>query len=215
MKLFALLMGLVIVAGCSDDSAAGGSGSGGTPSSGGSPPEGGAPTTGGEGVGGEGGDPGPAKLVFVTSTTSDGVLGGLVGGDAICQGLADDAGLGGTWMAWLSESVGESPSTRFTQATIPYRVVGGEPIAADWAALIDGTLDAPIDRDETGAVVADEIPVWTGTSPNGTPVTPCCEDWTSTASGSGNGVKTATDGTWSFNGGMPCTNVAHLYCFEQ
>src|SRR5262249_42934796 len=45
---------------------------------------------------------GVPKRVFVTSTTHDGNLGGLDGADAICASLAANAGLSGTYKAWLS-----------------------------------------------------------------------------------------------------------------
>jgi hypothetical protein len=50
----------------------------------------------------------PCK-VFVTSTVHDGNLGGLAGADAICNSLASDAGLPGTYKAWLSDGF-NSPS---------------------------------------------------------------------------------------------------------
>lgn len=221
MKLVLICCASALVFGCSDDSATGGSGgSGGEPAGGGAPPlggSGGAASDGGSGDGGFGGSP-PMKRVFVTSTRFAGDLGGLVGGDAECQALADGAELGGTWLAWLSETNGgQSPSTRFTQSVDPYVLVGGAQIAADWADLIDGAIDVPINRDETGAEIRTAIPyVWTGTSatfPSG--VSPCCENWTTTASGGAKGMADATDSTWSFNTGMSCTELGHLYCFEQ
>jgi len=42
--------------------------------------------------------------VFVTSSSWNGNLGGLSGAGAKCQQAADAAGLGGTWVAWLSDS---------------------------------------------------------------------------------------------------------------
>lgn len=59
-----------------------------------------------------GGDGGPdtqaipegALRVFITSTAYTGDLGGLEGGDAKCQLAADAAGLGGSFVAWLSMS---------------------------------------------------------------------------------------------------------------
>jgi hypothetical protein len=80
--------------------------------------------------------------------------------------------------------------------------------------LIDGTLDAPIDRDETGTPI-EAGSVWTGTATDGTPITPCCADWTSIDSGAATGLTTATDATWTFNAGFACNNAGHLYCFEQ
>ena len=55
-----------------------------------------------------------ARLVFITSTLHDGNLGGVAGADQICNELASDAGLPGTYMAWLSSSQpGENPLRAF------------------------------------------------------------------------------------------------------
>ena len=45
----------------------------------------------------------PSKTVFVTSTKHNGNFGGLSGADGFCQGLANAAGLGGAYMAWLGD----------------------------------------------------------------------------------------------------------------
>ena len=49
-------------------------------------------------------EPATPKTVFVSSQTYDGNLGGLAGADAKCQGLADAAGLKGTFKALLLDS---------------------------------------------------------------------------------------------------------------
>jgi hypothetical protein len=89
------------------------------------------------------------KIVFATSLGFDGNLGGLAGADMKCQARAQAAGLPGTYLAWLSDPTG-SPLTRFTQSTIPYVRRDGVKVADDWADLTDGSLDAPINRSETG-----------------------------------------------------------------
>jgi hypothetical protein len=217
MKIFALAVGLVLFAGCSDDSASGGGeASGGSPGSGGST-AGGAPSAGGGGEGGEGGaDLGPHRRVFVTSTTFDGTFGGLAAADAECQARADSASLGGVWVAWLSTIAGQSAATHLVHSTDPYRLVGGGQIAADWDDLVDGSIDVPIDHDETGAQVSNEtLRVWTGTDVDGSVFSPCCDDWTNEGTGSITGDTSATDDSWTFIGGQLCSNLGHLYCFEQ
>ena len=77
-----------------------------------------------------------SKCVFVSSTLHTGDLGGLTGADAICNNLAEAAGFPGTYMAWLSDS-SASPSTLFTQATVPYRRVDGTQVADDWTELTE------------------------------------------------------------------------------
>jgi len=162
-----------------------------------------------------------AKTVFVSSSTQAGNLGGLAGGDAICQGLADAASLGGTYMAWLSDST-ESPATRFVPWDGPYERTDGVRIADSWADLLDGTLAAPISVTETGAVVSGQT-VQTGTDSQGFGVVtapgPYCMDWTS---GAGAGVATIVRGNaggtgtnWTNGGTAGCANVIRIYCFEQ
>jgi hypothetical protein len=53
-------------------------------------------------------------------------------------------------MAWLSDSTGSS-STRFTRATVPYKLVNGSTVASNWTALTSGTLAHAMDLTETGA----------------------------------------------------------------
>jgi hypothetical protein len=100
---------------------------------------------------------------------------------------------------------------------VPYVLVGGSTIAADWAALTDGTLDAPIDHDETGtAIDPSNDHVWTGASTTGSPLPYHCEGWTSTLPDfTPRGLATATDSAWVMSGPDPCATADHLYCFEQ
>ncbi len=171
------------------------------------------------------------KTVFVTSTIHNGDLGGLTGADAQCQSLADNAGLSGTYLAWLSDDT-DSPSTRFAQSTGPYARVDGVVIANDWADLTDGALQAPIRVDQNGNTVFPMPPVvvplaaWTGTFATGLPVDamgpgPTCENWTMSAGAPhffgigqvGNTQSTST--AWSDATSLRCSDRGRLYCFEQ
>jgi hypothetical protein len=159
-------------------------------------------------------------LVFVTSTTHLGSLGGLTGADAICQQRALAASLPGTYKAWLSDST-QSPATRFVQSPGPYRRVDGVTIAANWADLTDGTLAAPITVAETGAVFdALILRSWTHTLANGTAggvLNVHCNNWTTDSNGvSGDeGQVAATNDNWTDFGSGTCNNDFHLYCFQQ
>jgi len=172
-----------------------------------------------------------AKLVFVTSQTYTGNLGGLAGADAKCQTLAHDANLPGTYQAWLSDSTG-SPSTLFAQSQVPYQLVDGTVIADNWADLVDGELLAPINLTESGgAAPIGETPchgvrsTWSDTSPNGERDTTnehlnSCNNWSDGSSQNGRCVGN-TDLTgplsqWS----CACTAIvcswrSALYCFQQ
>jgi hypothetical protein len=172
--------------------------------------------------------------VFVTSqpVTADmnGMLGGALGGDAVCSAAATAASLSGTWMAWLSDGT-TSPAMRFKKDGGPYVLLDGTPIAPVWPALIQGFLMHPIDRDETG-ITGLTVDVWTGTGPDGLyanppggpllmPVTNCL-GWTTKVSDVDAcviGHSADTMPTWTLVPPLMYPNcisgVTHLYCFEQ
>ena len=125
--------------------------------------------------------PEEGKVVFVSSQLFNGNFGGgqrILGhleADKRCQDLATEAGLAGSFKAWISGRVdtGSGPLPhgvvdRFTQSAVPYRLVNGTQVADDWADLTDGSLDHAIDRDEYGNPVGQETRVWTNTRTNGT-----------------------------------------------
>ncbi len=158
----------------------------------------------------------PFYRVFVTNNLRGGAFGGVFGADGQCQSLATTAGLGGTWLAWISDSVGASPVGRFVQAPTPYKRLDGVTIANDWADLTDGTLAAPISVDQNG-VGGYAVGVWTSVTPAGAfsgSVT--CGGWNSFVATGLNGASSSTTGTWTQAGGTTCANPGlALYCFEQ
>ena len=89
------------------------------------------------------------KLVFVTSGSWNGNLGGLTGGDGKCQTLANAAALGGTFKAWLSNNT-NNPQSRFVKSTTGYALTTGKDVAKTWAdgkgegvrvAIVDEGID--------------------------------------------------------------------------
>ena len=128
------------------------------------------------------------------------------------------AGLPGTYLAWLSDDTG-SPSTRFVQATVPYVRTDGTLIANNWADLTDGTLAAPLNRDESGTDIGSDS-VWSDTTTNGTLWEDFrdCTQWTdgTNASTGRIGGAGATNAGWTEAGGSDCgLFTARLYCFQQ
>jgi hypothetical protein len=174
------------------------------------------------------------KTVFITSTLSTGDLGGLSGADATCQSLANAAGLGGTYKAWLSSTT-TSAASRLTHSTGPYVLINGVPVASSWVALTTPPLLNPIDVTETGgppAALASACGVtnasvaWTSTNPNGsvgTTLGATCAEWTTSGASLGAvlGFADRTDGSWTAGcsaqgaGSTICGMQAALYCFEQ
>jgi hypothetical protein len=153
-------------------------------------------------------------------------MGGLVGADAICQGLADDAGLTGMYLAWLSDG-DTPPATRFARADTTYALVDGTAVADDWDDLTDGTLLHAINRTESGGAAplgthtCGQDAVWsnvtaTGGTANGAAH---CSGWTDTnAVQSHSGRYDMTGEDWSascYGGGAVCLWMSPIYCFEQ
>ena len=162
------------------------------------------------------------KIVFVTSATYDGDLGGLSGADAKCQALAQGAGLSGTYKAWLSDSV-TSASSRLTHASVPYILVNGDVVATDWTNLLAPPTDLlhPISIDEIGVAVGGDA--WTNSTASGQPIYAmlyytCNDWWNSLNPGYGSvGSAHSTWPAWTQAVGFPadCASNNHLYCFEQ
>ena len=153
-------------------------------------------------------------VAFVTSSATTPDFGGVAGGDALCQGAADAAGLGSGFSAWLSTSAVDA---RDRIGDVPYSGVDGALLATGIADLTDGLLDSSLNLDENGAVVAGTI-VWTGTVSDGThnTVDGSCDDWSSTAAPSG-GVGLlgpVTGGLWTqLSPPAGCNAALRLYCF--
>ena len=142
----------------------------------------------------------PLKTVFVTERLfwGDFASGTLVPDNPWvlaaekCQEEANDAGLSGTFLAWISYPL-DCPATSFWPSGRkgPWRRVDGVTIANDWADLTDGTIAAPINITARGQRVEPSL-VLTGTSIAGTLApgvfgdywgstckywTDTCEDW--------------------------------------
>lgn len=163
----------------------------------------------------------PFKRVFVTSARFTGDLGGIAGADQKCLDAATNAGLGGTFRAWISDGV-DSPSTTFQRSTQPYQLLNGTRIADDWDDLVDGELLASIDVTETADPATGPDTVWTGTFTDGTPTFLTCTGFSQDGDGNGSvGRRGSTDQNWTSAGGQPCTGEGTfpagnpLYCFEQ
>jgi hypothetical protein len=160
------------------------------------------------------------RIVFVSSDVGDGKLaeGGLTGADGFCQRLADassSVARGRSFRAWLSTA--STPAAgRLTRGTRPYRRVDGVQVHASLEAFSQRSLEAPMNVDENGLVVATSA-VWTGTEGDGTPNANNCNDWTATtqiAEGR-QGSAAATNGEWASQTDAPCDEEARVYCFEN
>ena len=135
---------------------------------------------------------------------------------------ADDAGLGGVYMAWLSDESND-PNTRFTPSTVKYvlpdctRTV----IANDYTDLTSGSLRAAINVFEDGTAYNADTDgtffVLTATKADGDRADGgYCTDWVNISGGTTAGQLIVPDATWSFiDSPANCIAKYRLYCFEQ
>ena len=164
------------------------------------------------------------RWVFVTESAHTGDLGGLEGADAICQAEAVEAGLLGTYIAWIS-TTDVGPADRFAHPPASnYMLVDGTIIATNWDDLTDGRLLHGIDLTATGVLTWEGV--WTNTkfhdgSPYniyGNPAEDSCNEWTS-ASGNhlgafGSSYNSGPEWTQvGFTPNVQCSNLLHFYCF--
>jgi cysteine-rich repeat protein len=176
-------------------------------------------------VGGDTCDPSCKRLafmVFVTSMSWNGDLGGLSGADAKCNMLASAAKLPGTYMAWLSDGA-DAPTDRLEKSTLPYIRTDLMKVANNWMDLTTKPLLLPINRNEnkgnvTSNMCNGDAQVWTNTVPVGTAKGgEHCNDWDDggNAPSGASGWATQVDGKWTDGCSTKCDATARLYCFEQ
>jgi hypothetical protein len=157
----------------------------------------------------------PQNLAFATSTVYAGDFGGIAAGDAICEQLAHEAGLGGTWSAWLSDKA-TSAYSRIRDVPGGWVLLDGSPVARSASEVVTGSLLTPIMRDERGRDIrAGQVEVWTGTSPDGTP-RETCNDWTTAdpATAGTIGFDESGAGEFTLYIDRPCDSPRRIYCFE-
>jgi hypothetical protein len=160
------------------------------------------------------------KIVFVTGSSRNGALGGIDGGDAVCNAEAASSGLSGVFVAYLSRGGGGSghPAGRLLGDAGWSRADGlvafdGNPRNVAPSLPIDVTADA-------GRLPAGER-VWTGIYNGPTSICGTGVDgpWTTVnppLEGAGWGDPKAQDGAWHVHSTLTaCSDRLHLYCFEQ
>jgi hypothetical protein len=162
--------------------------------------------------------------LFVSSTTHSGNLGGLAGADLICQGLADDASLSGTYVALISTSAVDAID-RISNTSYTIRLVDGTRVADDRADFFDNSAIAAPDKTETGAVASrigsdpsDPISVMTGSNADGTFFfNLSCSDWTSTSGGPTVGFADWSSAFFGNIGTRGCnlSSTEHIYCIGR
>lgn len=159
---------------------------------------------------------GGPNFMFVTSTLhAGGSLGGLAGADGICQARADEAGLDGSYIAWLSLP-GDDARDRVGDARGWVRP-DGRPVADDLTQLLSGVFYYPPRLDEQGTAVIAET-VWTGTTAEGIAISlddlAVCGGWADPAAIGNASIGDIGAGIswWTQWASQPCTNQSRLLC---
>ena len=148
---------------------------------------------------------------------------GVSGADTLCQNQADQAGLSGTYYAWIADSNATSePAQRFSaqiRGSLPIYKTNGAKVADDWTDLTDGTLDSTINITAFGtATVEGGFDVFSNVDTDGTQLgtTNTCSDYTSGTGNFERGRKDLSNSNWTNAGTTACSGgQALLYCFEQ
>jgi len=162
----------------------------------------------------------PQKRVFVTSfTIPNPNFINTSGADAYCTQAKTQAGLNGTFIAWVSFN-GTNAKDRVLD--MKYVRMDGATVASSKSDLVDGSVANPISVDEYGNSVPSGTLVITGTKNNGLTANNICNNWqgitnTSTKKGAiGNAFY--TNKSWTYDqAGSLCKNMFNtqrLYCFE-
>jgi hypothetical protein len=168
--------------------------------------------------------PGP-KRVFVTSRTWEAEMTayarqetGLASADVVCQQVAEEAGLEGRFVAWMSDD--QFDAIDRIDGEGPFVRMDGEVLFPDHASLAGVPL-APITVNELGETYACDSgthKVWTGTRTGGRWGLYDCVGWTSrdgdfdAMMGDVCGIE---DWTERSGGLRSCNSDYRIYCFEQ
>jgi hypothetical protein len=155
------------------------------------------------------------RIVFLSSDLYPGNFGGLANADASCQALAAQAGIPGTFRAWLGEVDGGSPATRMTRSFGSYVLVNGAVVATSFGGLLSATeLMVAIDVDENGVQVA-PTGVWTNTNEQGRPREVDCLRWSNATSNEFGRVTLTTTKKLVAEQIYACNNSMRFFCVEQ
>lgn len=153
-----------------------------------------------------------ANLVFMTSLGVPKGPNVVEQADGLCNELAQDAGLPGEYVAWLSTS--EVAALDRLRGARGWVRPDGLPFADRPSDILEGRIFYPPVLDELGAEVRSRRAL-TGTSAAGE-VSANCEDWTITEKVSATiGEPGATFSAWTSDGSLNCAEAQSLgvYCF--
>ena len=171
------------------------------------------------------------RIVFLTSDSFTGAMGGLAGADKRCNEFAAASPtLTGTFRAWLLVD-GQSLADRFPEFVEPvawsFTSTAAEPLAKSFAELVEKGPASPILYTETGEAVPEQR-VWTGITGAGQAAGGDCDQWTGTDGAALVGhsgfvpdlgpeaLKWHVERQWTdlLGSKLPCTQSYPIYCIQ-
>ena len=157
-------------------------------------------------------------LIFLSSETYNGDLGGLSGADETCQDLAYDAGLPrhDSYKAFLSGGGSMKKITDRIRIIGPVINTNKETIAQG-RELFVVPLQALVRYDESGTIVSSDNTVWTGGKTNNWGAADHCTNWTVTSGqgGTGNSLDSVEWFSRSSGASTSCSDLHRIYCISQ
>lgn len=161
------------------------------------------------------------KVAFVTAgiQSVNGSFVGLGGADAVCQWVAESAGLASAgvpqFMAWLSDSTANVIDRIPGVASGTFVNTLGE-VVTEVGFGAGQPLKSPVHYNENGTEGSSPYTAYSGTTEFGVAAGNHCTDWT-IASGSFTGVAQASSAhsmQWTNWGGGSCSGGFRLICME-
>ena len=163
---------------------------------------------------------GAGRIAFVTTETYP-VGGGVRAFDLACVAEAQSAGLTGSFKALIGGPGATPPRSRFS-LSLPWFQLNGQPMTINAQRLqITATNRVLVNSDEPWPAVPRLLignpRVWTGAKSSGDGFRSNCNGWVSTI---GEGTVGFADrggvqqGEW-ITEQLPCSGVAHLFCFQE
>jgi len=158
-------------------------------------------------------------IIFLTSKSINGDLGGVDGADAMCRSLAEEAGLQKweQYNAWLSVGASTAAS-RVPLVDRPYYRLDGLKIAETSEDLLNSKLLQPANISEHKEDLG-IAKVWTNSLPDGTTTSTMhdCQSFSSPEASDKAyvGLANKTDGQWTHADVTSyCSKKTRLYCFS-
>lgn len=147
----------------------------------------------------------PPPVIFVSSLTYNGNLGGLAGADQSCNNDPAMPSFGSTYKALL---VGNNATTADTKY---YRPDGTYIATANSGMLVNNANDEPL----TNAISSSSFTVWTGFG--GDVANETCNNWTSSSNNDigYKGTSDQLDEPYLRSNTPDCSEQNHLYCVKQ